>query len=111
MRPSLSKWDLFFNIKLKAVILFCNSEKPAVQVIPRVMNVTEGSPVLLICKATGSPPPNVTWTALSSGEVYNGGQLRIKSVQRSDAGNYECSVNNGISRPVKDTAFLNVYCK
>ncbi|XP_078379831.1 hemicentin-2-like isoform X2 [Oculina patagonica] len=84
-------------------------EKVAVHVIPRVMNVTEGSPVLLTCKATGSPPPNITWTSMSSGEIYNGGKLEIKSVQRNDTGDYQCSASNGMSNPVKDTAFLNVY--
>ena len=74
------------------------------------MNVTEGSSILLICKATGGPPPNITWTAMSSGEIYNGDKLEIKTVQRNNTGDYQCSASNGISGPVKDTAFLNVYC-
>lgn len=79
--------------------------------IPRVLNSTEGSSALFICSATGSPPPNITWTAMSSGEIYNGAKLEIKAVQRNDTGNYQCAASNGISGPVKDTAFLNVYCE
>ena len=79
--------------------------------IPHVLNVTEGRPALFICSATGSPPPNVTWTAMSSGEVYNGDRLEIKAVQRNDTGNYQCTARNGISGPIIDTAFLNVCCE
>lgn len=48
---------------------------------------------------------------MSSGEIYNGAKLEIKAVQRNDTGNYQCAASNGISGPVKDTAFLNVYCE
>lgn len=48
---------------------------------------------------------------MSSGEIYYGEKLEIKAVKRNDAGNYQCTASNGISRPVKDTAFLNVYCE
>lgn len=97
----------------KYVISFfvCIVEKPTAHVIPRVMNVTEGSPVLFICNATGSPLPKITWTAMSSGEIYNRSQLEIRTVQRNDTGNYQCSASNGLSSPVKDIAFLNVNCK
>ena len=79
--------------------------------IPHALNVTEGSSALFICSVTGSPPPNITWTAMPSGEIYNGGRLEITAVQRNDAGNYQCAASNGISGPVKDNGFLNVYCE
>ena len=46
-----------------------------------------------------------------SGDVYTGDRLFMNSVSRNDSGDYQCVASNGISRPAKDTAYLNVYCK
>jgi len=93
------------------LILFCRVEKPTVHVVPRELNITEGSPALFTCSATGSPQSNITWTNVFSGEVIDGRQLAIKSVQRNDSGDYKCAANNGISGPETDSAFLNLFCK
>ena len=79
--------------------------------IQHVLNVTEGGPALFMCNSTGSPPPNITWTTMSSGEIHYGDKLEIKAVERNDTGNYQCTASNGLSEPVTDTAFLNVYCE
>ncbi|XP_015754539.1 PREDICTED: Down syndrome cell adhesion molecule-like [Acropora digitifera] len=73
---------------------------PSFQVMPQGMNVTVGSPVILHCKAMGSPNPNIAWqkdglsvdtthvTLLSNGSLY------ISSTVVQDAGRYSCKATN-----------------
>ena len=101
----------FLIKKVSSLISLHIAEEPTVNVVPRELNVTEGSPALFTCNTTGSPRPNVTWTNMFSGEVYTGDRLFMNSVSRNDSGDYQCLASNGISRPAKDTAYLNVFCK
>lgn len=101
----------FLTKKVSSLISLHIAEEPTVYVIPRELNVKEGSPALFTCNATGSPRPNVTWTNMFSGEVYTGDRLFMNSVSRNDSGDYQCVASNGIPRLAKDTAYLNVYCK
>lgn len=76
------------------------SVPPSFQVMPQGMNVTVGSPLILHCKAMGSPNPNITWqkdglsvdtthvTLLSNGSLY------ISSTVVLDAGRYSCKATN-----------------
>ncbi|KAK2567085.1 Hemicentin-1 [Acropora cervicornis] len=73
---------------------------PSFQAMPQGMNVTVGSPVILHCKAMGSPNPNITWqkdglsvdtthvTLLANGSLY------ISSTVVQDAGRYSCKATN-----------------
>ena len=87
------------------------TEQLAVHVTLYVMNISNGGYALFTCNASGSPRSNITWTNMLNREVYAGGQFEIKNAKRNDNGNCQCTANNGISRTVTDTAFLNVYCK
>uniref|UniRef100_A0A3Q2QD42 Heparan sulfate proteoglycan 2 n=1 Tax=Fundulus heteroclitus TaxID=8078 RepID=A0A3Q2QD42_FUNHE len=80
---------------------------PQVQVSPPNVNIHEGEPLRMYCRATGSPTPKLTW-------LKNGGQLPpqrtdigtlfIPSVKMSDAGTYMCVGSNSVgsnSAPIR----------
>uniref|UniRef100_A0A3B3Y547 Ig-like domain-containing protein n=1 Tax=Poecilia mexicana TaxID=48701 RepID=A0A3B3Y547_9TELE len=63
--------------------------------------------VLLPCKASGNPEPNIAWTKVSTGatipantkhgsrfEVFKNGTFLIKNVQLQDRGQYLCTAHN-----------------
>eukprot|EP00064_Thunnus_orientalis_P004675 superscaffoldBa00000431_g4687 len=82
---------------------------------PRITTVTTASvsvlaesDVVLPCKATGNPEPNIAWTKVSTGatipanskhgprfEVFKNGTFVIKKVQLQDRGQYLCTAQNG----------------
>jgi hemicentin len=75
------------------------------------------SPVQMSCEATGLPPPNVTWTKggieltgneTNGAHLLSNGALRIASVQREDAGHYECVASNIAGRASR-LVTLNVH--
>uniref|UniRef100_A0A3P8QRY5 Ig-like domain-containing protein n=1 Tax=Astatotilapia calliptera TaxID=8154 RepID=A0A3P8QRY5_ASTCA len=76
---------------------------------PRITTVTTASvsvlaesDVLLPCKATGNPEPNVAWTKVSTGKslwfglssVFKNGTFVIKNIQLQDRGQYLCTAQN-----------------
>ena len=66
----------------------------------------EGDKVMLNCTADGNPPPNITWTRLSSDN-------RVTfplAVRRQDEGGYRCTADNGIDIKVRDV-FITVQCE
>ncbi|XP_026157880.1 striated muscle preferentially expressed protein kinase isoform X3 [Mastacembelus armatus] len=80
-------------------------EPPSFQVSPCNQGVTEGQDVVLAAKVRGQPTPMVYWlkdkvTVRTAGrftvqETEDGSiEMRISSVQRSDAGLYVCKVVN-----------------
>ncbi len=85
--------------------------------------VRSGTNVELVCHAEGSPPPTLTWTR----KAGNGGMLpsiegeespslttptlRIPSVQRGDAGVYECEASNGVGEAATAQLKLQVICE
>lgn len=73
--------------------------------------VSEDDGLMLDCNSFGKPRPNVIWTLLRGGTgrpqvlIDNDNErfLRIKKVDRSDAGVYECTAHNGAGTPAKHT--------
>ncbi|XP_078379803.1 hemicentin-1-like isoform X4 [Oculina patagonica] len=57
--------------------------------------VLEGDNVTLYCNATGNPPPKVAWIRSGQVLVKNNANM-IPSINRSQAGTYECIAWNGI---------------
>ena len=79
-------------------------------------NVLEGSPLQLVCEATGKPAANITWTRVfkngSESEVlHRGPSWNITNINRSDGGTYRCTADNGVANSVSDTLEVNVLCK
>ena len=66
----------------------------------------ERDKVVLNCTADGNPPPNITWTRLSS-------ESRVTfplTVGRLDEGGYRCTADNGIAIKTHDV-FITVQCE
>lgn len=78
-------------------------KEPSIFLTPNKPSFYVGEEVRLQCVSDSNPPYKITWsfhpfnhsmeTHVSSGED----ELKLKSIQLEDAGNYICSVNNDIS--------------
>lgn len=70
---------------------------PHLTQLPQDTLTVEGQDVTLICMASGSPQPSVTWTRnklqvspSARHRISPAGDLTIRDVRRGDAGRYEC---------------------
>ena len=73
-------------------------------------SITEGSNVTFHCKATGNPPPNITWIWQDTGDVLGiSEQLTLTAVSRSQAGTYQCLAWNGIGISSVRDCLLDVF--
>ena len=79
---------------------------PTITHISHNQTVNEGDMLMLNCTADGNPPPNITWTRLSSNSHVNFPMV----VGRHDEGGYRCSADNGIAIKVHDV-FITVQCE
>ncbi|CAG5928903.1 unnamed protein product [Menidia menidia] len=71
---------------------------PVASVTPAEMTVVEGQTVTMECKASGSPPPLISWSKLRAPLPWKhtvaNGVLTITSVGRQDSGEYICNATN-----------------
>ena len=72
--------------------------------------VTEGDNVTLLCSASGTPPPSVSWVKVSSGQRFNGSELVLRNINRSEVGEYRCEASNECGN-ASETASIDVQCK
>ncbi|GAV04353.1 hypothetical protein RvY_14642 [Ramazzottius varieornatus] len=80
--------------------------------------VEEGEDVTLKCKATGLPPPTITWTREDNGLLrpkgqekmysYKGSTLHMTRVSRADMATYVCLVSNGVPPAVSQKVVVKV---
>ena len=77
----------------------------------------EGNNLLLICEASSQVKPNITWTKKkpgnqgNTGVVQEGKVLKITNINRTYAGEYNCSAYNGFGKPQNRTVYVNVTCE
>ena len=79
--------------------------------------VREGDDLQLICEASSKLKPNITWTKEEPGNqgstvvVQEGKVLNVNNINRTDAGEYNCSAYNGFGKPQNRTVYVNVICE
>ncbi|XP_074634404.1 hemicentin-1-like isoform X2 [Acropora palmata] len=56
--------------------------------------IIEGGNVTLTCNASGFPAPTVYWVKTSNRDRFNGTELVLTSINRSEAGEYKCVASN-----------------
>ncbi|XP_044727881.1 limbic system-associated membrane protein-like [Chrysoperla carnea] len=77
------------------------------------MTARKGGSVTFECKATGNPSPRIEWSKknglLPTGEQsVSGSTLTLTSIERKDAGTYQCTASNGVGQAVFATVQLHV---
>ena len=80
-------------------------------------SVFEGDNLHLTCEALSQLKPNITWTKKKPGNqgnsvvVQEGKVLKITNINRTDAGEYNCSAYNGFGKPENRTVYVNITCE
>ena len=73
--------------------------------------VEEGRNVTKECNVTaGTPPLNVSWKNVKTGQVTKEKLLTIIRIRRNQSGEYRCIANNTCGNE-STTMFINVQCK
>ena len=82
---------------------------------------TEGEKMILFCNATGNPVPTISWIingfSLDTNNSsrmnlsYEGKQLTIKNVRRTDSALYRCVAENSLGNVTSYNTTLEVHCK
>lgn len=80
-------------------LLGSSSTRPEITILPRVLDVREGEPVDIRCRASGVPSPTLRWTrvngaALNQFHTFRDGIFHIPRATKSDDGNYICTGRN-----------------
>ena len=111
---------LCFQDVLLLMILFLiteNSFSRSPLLVPaalgQIQNVTaeEGRNVTKECNVTaGTPPLNVSWKNVKTGQVTKGKLLTIINIRRNQSGEYRCIANNTCGNE-STTMFIDVQCK
>ena len=76
--------------------------------------VQEGESAELICHASGSPTPSVSWrrennAVLPTGGIqYKGNVFKIQSVKKEDRGTYYCVADNGVGKAARRNVAIEV---
>ena len=79
--------------------------------------VLEGDNLQLICEASSRKEPKISWTkekTVNQGNtvvVQEGKVLTVTNINRTDAGNYTCTADNGFGKPENQTVYVNVTCE
>ncbi|XP_073987756.1 opioid-binding protein/cell adhesion molecule homolog isoform X2 [Rhodnius prolixus] len=78
-----------------------------------LVEVKKGSRVTLECKASGNPPPTITWTrknnlVMAGKKSVDGPSLMIEQTNRHHAGTYMCTADNGVGAPITREITLNI---
>ena len=92
---------------------FSCSSLPVPAAVEQIQNLTveEGRNVTKECNVTaGTPPLDVSWKNLKTGQVIKGKLLSIINVRRNQSGEYRCIANNTCGNE-STGIFIDVNCK
>ena len=64
----------------------------------------------LICNASGTPQPTVSWINVASGQRTNSSVLKFINISRSEAGEYRCEASNDCGSAV-EAVNVTVQCE
>jgi len=79
-------------------------------VLKEVVAEDEGTSITLKCQAGGNPQPKLTWTR--NGQILGGGErLKVKKLSPEGAGEYFCTAENGVGKPVNFKFTVEVFYK
>ena len=77
--------------------------------------------MILFCNATGNPVPTISWiingfsldtnNSYRMNLSYEGKQLTIKNVRRTDSALYQCVAENSLGNVTSYNTTLEVHCK
>lgn len=83
---------------------------PSISIGPISQTVNESDDLELFCNATGRPTPQITWYRVTDPSVQlpNGTALKVKNINRTDSGVYQCRASNGIGTDVCASANVTV---
>ena len=95
-------------VKINNYLYVCIVDSPAISRLPTMQTVTLESQFVLLCNATGNPPPQIAWKkngnaytdsehvniAIQSLSGFTVSSLTISSAIHSDGGLYECVAAN-----------------
>ena len=100
---------------------WCFADQPKIALNPLHALKEEGENFTLFCNAKGNPEPNISWifngsridTNHNSRKVFSNDRqtLTIKSVSRTDSGEYQCMATNNLGNTSSQVATLDVLCK
>uniref|UniRef100_A0A8C4USH1 Neural cell adhesion molecule 2 n=1 Tax=Falco tinnunculus TaxID=100819 RepID=A0A8C4USH1_FALTI len=107
------------EIDFRDIIVIVNVP-PAITLLQKSFNATadRGEAITLFCRATGSPPPEISWyrngKLIEENEKYmlrrSNTELTIRDIKNIDAGPYICNAKNKAGNDKKQT-FLQVFGK
>lgn len=76
--------------------------RPSITAISGNITLNESDDVILSCNATGTPPPNITWS--KSGDQHKniklGSLLPLRNISRAQDGLYWCTAENGAGKSI-----------
>ena len=98
------------KIKLLVFLVTCLFTVPSF--IQPIQNKTaeEGENVTVSCNASGTSPLMVSWIKVDGGERFDGSELVLNHINRSQAGEYMCEASN-LCENASETATIVVQCK
>ncbi|KFQ07980.1 Neural cell adhesion molecule 2, partial [Haliaeetus albicilla] len=105
------------EIDFRDIIVIVNVP-PAITLLQKSFNATadRGEAITLFCRATGSPPPEISWyrngKLIEENEKYmlrgSNTELTISDIKNIDAGTYTCNAKNKAGNDKKQT-YLQVF--
>ena len=106
--------QLFLNFTCDFLIAVSSDNISGIRGKPTVL---EGSNLQLFCEASSRVETNITWTKEKTGNQGNTGVMQegkvltITNTDRSDAGTFTCTANNGFGKLEKRIVYVNVTCE